>query len=239
MRSDVASVRPPADIVVESRTLLERARLSDQETVRLFCVEECVAFGLKDVHAAGYERAREAARSAGFAPVPRVEGGRAIVASPATLGVAWTIPGADGRARIRPRFSLLAAIVADALRALGIEAEVGPVQGEYCPGDFSVGVGGRTKLAGLGQRVTAAGAHLGAFVVVDDASRLRDVLTTVNAALEIPWEPMSLGSAADHASGVTVADVARAIESELASRFAVEPFEHNAQMLSATQGEHR
>ena len=65
-----------------------------------------------------------------------------------------------------------------------------------------------------------------AFVVVDDASRLRDVLTTVNAALEIPWEPMSLGSAADHASGVTVADVARAIESELASRFAVEPFEH-------------
>jgi len=100
---------------------------------------------------------------------------------------------------------------------------VGPVAGEYCPGDFSVGVGGRSKLAGLGQRVTASGAHLGAFVVVDDADRLRAVLTRVNAALAIPWAPASLGSAAEHASGVTVEDVARAVEVELARRFAIQP----------------
>ena len=218
LRSETASIARPAEVVEVSRALLSGARAGEPEVVRLFRVSECVAFGPKDVRAPGYAHALECARDAGFEAVPRVEGGRAIAAGPSTLGIAWTIPGGDGRARIRPRFSMLASIVADALRALGIDAEVGPVAGEYCPGDFSVGVAGRVKLAGLGQRVTAAGVHLGAFVVVDDADRLREVLTSVNAALEIPWVPASLGSVAELASGVTVEDVARAVTASFRAR---------------------
>ncbi len=239
LHTDLTSIASPSGVVAASRTLLARADPHAPEVVRLFRVRDCVAFGLKDERAPGYLRARAAAHDAGFEVTSRVEGGRAIAAGPSTLGIAWTIPGADGRARIRPRFSMLAAVIADALRAVGVAAEVGPVAGEYCPGDFSVGVGGRSKLAGLGQRVTASGAHLGAFVVIDDAERLRAVLTRVNMALAIAWAPESLGGAADHARGVTLEDVARAVASEFTRRFAVEPIAQGWSAASAVPGGHR
>ncbi len=218
LRAAIDAVVAPAEVVAASRALLERPPAGD--VVRLFRTRACVAFGPKDERASGYSRAVEAAQAAGFEPVPRLEGGRAVATGPATLGIAWTVPGGDGRARIRPRFSMLAAIVAEALRELGVAAEVGPVAGEYCPGDFSVGVGGRVKVAGLGQRVTAGGSHLGAFVVVDDAVQLREVLAPVNEALGVAWEPRSLGSVADLVGpGVGLEAVARAVEGAFGRRF--------------------
>lgn len=187
----------PARAIEASHALLEAAAASDIETVRLFRVSSCVAFGPRDERAADFEHAVELAQSAGFEAVPRVEGGRAVAADPDTLCIAWTIPDRDGRSRIRPRFSLLAATVAEALRALGVDAEVGAIPGEYCPGDFSIGVGARLKLVGLGQRVTTGAVHLGAFIVVDGSPRLREVLTAVNGALGVEWDPRSLGSVAD------------------------------------------
>jgi lipoate-protein ligase A len=212
LRVDLA-LTDPAAVVAESRTLLAATAGAEQarELVRLFRVRDCVAFGPQDERAQGHARALEAARAAGFAAVPRVEGGRAVAAGPGVLGIAWTIADREARARIRPRFSLLAAVIAEALRAQGVDAAVGPVAGEYCPGDFSVGAGGRVKLAGLGQRVTASGAHLGAFVVIEEAARLRAVLGDVYGALGIAWQPASLGCVRDLRGESGVEDVARAL----------------------------
>ncbi|MFN8638975.1 MAG: lipoate--protein ligase family protein [Dehalococcoidia bacterium] len=188
------STASPAALVAESRALLEASARSGIQTLRLFRVAPCVAFGPKDERAPGYAAAADVARRAGFEGVTRLEGGRAVAADAGTLGIAWTVPGDDGRARIRPRFSLLGAALAEALRSLDVDAGVGGVRGEYCPGDFSVHARGEVKLAGLGQRVTAHGAHLGATLVVEGAPRLRAVLASVNAALEVDWDPRTLGS---------------------------------------------
>ncbi len=198
--------------VARSRATLAAVGAGGPETLRLFRVAPCVAFGPQDEHQPGYARALEVARAAGYEAVARVEGGRAIAAHTATLAIAWTIPGADGRARIRPRFSQLAALLAEALRESGVDAGVGAVPGEYCPGDFSVNARDVVKLVGLGQRVTGGATHLGAFVVVDGASELRRVLAVVYDALDVAWAPASLGSVASELGHpVQVDDVARRV----------------------------
>lgn len=209
---ELESALSPAVAVSRSRAALAAAGAGGAETLRLFRVTSCVAFGPKDEHEPGYARALEVTGEAGFEAVARVEGGRAIAANGATLAIAWTIPGADGRARIRPRFSLLAALLAEALRALGVDARTGTVRGEYCPGDFSVNARDVVKLAGLGQRVTVEATHLGAFIVVDGASELRAVLTGVYQALRLDWEPASLGSlAGELGHPVGIEDVGRSV----------------------------
>ncbi len=58
--------------------------------------------------------------------------------------------------------------LAGALRGLGVDARVGEVPGEYCPGAYSVNARGRVKLIGTAQRLVRGAALLGASVVVGD-----------------------------------------------------------------------
>jgi octanoyl-[GcvH]:protein N-octanoyltransferase len=136
-----------------------------------------------------------------------------------TLALSWAIPDADARAGIRPRFELLADIVVDALRSLGIDARVGEVPGEYCPGEHSVNARGRTKLMGVGQRVVEGAAHVGGVIVVDGADLIRDTLLPVYAALEVDWDPSTVGSLAAEAPGLTWDDARIALEAAFARRF--------------------
>jgi lipoate-protein ligase A len=69
------------------------------------------------------------------------------------------------------------------------------VAGEYCPGRWSVNEGGLRKLAGIGQRVIHGGAHVGTVLVAEDAESLRDVLEPVYEALELEWDPSTVGAA--------------------------------------------
>jgi octanoyl-[GcvH]:protein N-octanoyltransferase len=57
-----------------------------------------------------------------------------------------------------------------------------------------VNAAGARKLAGIGQRVVAHGSHTGAVIVVDGAERIRDVLEPVNRALELDWDPRTVGA---------------------------------------------
>ena len=90
-----------------------------------------------------------------------------------------------------------------ALARLGVDARVGEVPGEYCPGAFSVNARGRTKLAGVGQRLISGAAHLGGVVVVRDSAGVRDVLIPVYEALGLEWDPETTGSVEDEVPGVT------------------------------------
>jgi lipoate-protein ligase A len=96
---------------------------------------------------------------------------------------------------------------------------VGEVPGEYCPGRWSVNAGGARKLAGIGQRVISGGAHVGTVIVVDDAAAVRRVLGPVYAALELDWDPATVGAVAEEAPGVGWEAVRDALLSEYAARF--------------------
>jgi lipoate-protein ligase A len=176
---------------------------SQPETLRLHRPGPIVAFGPKDRLATGYRSAIQAARDQGFGSVQRLAGGRAAVFHEQTIAFSWAIPDGNPRLRIQDRFQELAEIVRDALRGLGIDARIGEVPGEYCPGAHSVNAGGRTKLMGVGQRIVLRAAHVGGVLVVGESDRIRDVLLPVNAALGLEWDATTVGSIQDEVAGIT------------------------------------
>lgn len=205
------------------------------ETLRLHPTVDIVAFGRQDAVSPGFATAVEAARAAGFAPVERLAGGRAAVFHTRTLAFAWAMPNPEPRGGIHERFALLADLVATALRSLGADARVGEVPGEYCPGAYSVNLGGRVKVMGVGQRLVRGGAHLGGVIVVADGHRVREVLEPVYAALGLAWDPGTAGDLASALPGVGLGEVAQALAAELGRRFRVEEGEIDA--LTLTEGD--
>ena len=198
---------PIGDPVLEIaawRALLTRVSAGElPETLRVARPSRMVAFGKQDVVASGYADAVGAARGKGFEAVLRLAGGRAAVFHEGTIGLAHAVPEASPREGIRRRFETTAALIGRALSALGVDARVGEVEGEYCPGTYSVSARGERKLAGVGQRLIANAAHVGSVIVVDDAARVREVLLPVYAALGLDWDPATTGEVAAEATGVT------------------------------------
>jgi lipoate-protein ligase A len=176
-----------------------------------------VAFGRRDTFLPGFPAATVAARRHGFAPVIRGAGGRAAAYDQGCLIFDEVMP-ADGSA-IRVRFAEDSHRQARALRTLGVDARVGEVPGEYCPGEFSVNARGRVKLIGAAERIIRGAWLHSSVVAVDGAPALRAVLEDVYAALELDWDPASVGAVADEAPGVDIEEVRRVLLAAYESRY--------------------
>jgi octanoyl-[GcvH]:protein N-octanoyltransferase len=171
-----------------------------------------VAFGRLDALRPGFAAAVAAARAHGFEPVLRAPGGHAVAYHDGSLGIDEVIGEADPIAGMHDRFARSGERLAAALRGLGVDARVGRVPDEFCPGDFTVNARGAVKLVGTAQRVVRHASLLAASVVVVDPEPVREVLRDVYRALELDWDPATLGAVADEApAGVGVDEVERAV----------------------------
>jgi lipoate-protein ligase A len=213
---------PTLDTAVSRAILLRVSAGELPETMRLGRPGAMVAFGRRDVASSGYARAVRAARARGFEAVERLAGGRAAVFHERTVAIAHAVADRDPTPDTRARFDDMAAIVAGALGSLGIDARIGEVAGEYCPGEHSVNAGGRTKLAGLGQRLVKGAAHMGGVVVVGGSDRVRDVLVPVYDALGLEWDPDTVGSVEDELGTGDLESMEKAILEQLALRYELE-----------------
>lgn len=194
--------------------LRQSARGGLEPALRLYRPQPTVAFGQRDTRLPGFEAASAAVRTLGFAPLVRKAGGRAAAYHEGCLIVDHIEPHADAVAGSRARFSILGELLADALRRVGVDARIGEIPGEYCPGEFSVhGVGSThsVKLVGTAQRVIAGAWLFSSVIVVEDSAPIRRVLEATYSALELPWEPSTAGAAEDLVPGVTVEAVASAV----------------------------
>jgi octanoyl-[GcvH]:protein N-octanoyltransferase len=203
-----------------SAAILQRVASGElPETGRLGRPGRIVTFGRRDAVEPGFPAAVEAARTAGYEVVQRLAGGRAAAYNGAALNLSHAHRDPSPAGATQARFAAMAQLVCAALVELGVDARVGEVPGEYCPGAFSVNAGGRVKLAGIGQRLIKGGAHVGCVVVAAQSEALREVLVPVYSALEIDWDPATAGSVEDEAPGVTIDDLETAIASALQNRF--------------------
>jgi lipoate-protein ligase A len=204
--------RPPALEVAVSHALVERVSAGALGPVlRIYRPAPTLAFGRLDAIAPGFVAAAAAARAHGFEPVLRAPGGHAVAYHAGCLVVDELIPADDPIAGLQDRFARTGEWLADALRTLGVDARVGRIDGEFCPGDFTVSARGRVKLVGTAQRVVRHASLLAASVAVTDGAALRDVLTDVYAALDLDWDPATAGAIEDDVPGVTLEAVAQAI----------------------------
>jgi octanoyl-[GcvH]:protein N-octanoyltransferase len=204
--------RPPALEVAVSHALVERVSAGALGPVlRVYRPAPTLAFGRLDAIAPGFAAAAAAARAHGFEPVVRAPGGHAVAYHDGCLVVDELIGAKDPIAGLQDRFAGSGEWLARALRRLGVDARVGRVDGEFCPGDFTVSARGRVKLVGTAQRVVRHASLLAASVAVTDGSAIRAVLTDVYAALELDWDPATAGAIEDDVPGVTLDAVEQAI----------------------------
>jgi octanoyl-[GcvH]:protein N-octanoyltransferase len=208
----------PAFGTAVSEAILERvAAGEDPPTLRIHRPGPELALSKQDAVSPGFEAAVEAGRAAGFEPVLRLAGGRAAAFHEGTIAFAMATPEANPARTTHERFRFAAGAVAAALGSLGVDARVGEVPREYCPGGWSVNARGAAKLVGIGQRLVSGAAHVGGVIVVDGSARLRDLLVPVYEALELDLDPATVGSVADEVGPTAVEPVESAVLGELAS----------------------
>ena len=207
---------PPLDTAISHAILEEVATGRRGETFRLYVPGRVVAFGRQDTVAEGYPEAVRACRLEGYEAVERLAGGRAAVFNEGTLAFSWAIPASDPVGTIGVRFAEVDRIVVGALSSLGFDARVGEVEGEYCPGRYSVNLSGRWKVMGVGQRLRRGVAHVGGVVAVRGREAINQVLTPVYRALSVEWDPDATGSLRAERPGTTMSEVAGALLAELA-----------------------
>jgi octanoyl-[GcvH]:protein N-octanoyltransferase len=173
----------------------------------------------QETHLPGFAAATEAASDLGFPMLVRNSGGGAVAANRGSVSFSLTFPVEDLRHGLYERYSEGLDLVASALRSIGVEAEGGEVEGEFCPGAYSVRSGGPwgVKHAGLAQRVTRRSARLEALVLVSETDEVRTVLERVYGLLGLPFRPESIGD--------LPADLSRMIQAlseEVRGRYEVE-----------------
>ena len=155
----------------------------------------------------GFGVAARLSEEAGFPVLVRNSGGGAVAANEGSISFSLTFPVEDLRRGLYDRYTEGVNLVVAALAKLGVAAEAGEVEGEFCPGAYSVRSGGYsgTKVAGLAQRVTQRAARVEALILVTQTAELRATLELFYGALGLPFRPESIAD-------LPGADVPRAIE---------------------------
>jgi octanoyl-[GcvH]:protein N-octanoyltransferase len=215
-----------ADLDRSLHLLREVASGARGPLLRAYTPARTLAFGQRDARLPGFGEASAAAAALGFAPVVRSAGGRAAAYHEGCLIIDQIQSEPEAMRGHQARFAHFGELYAQALRGVGVDAAVGEIPGEYCPGEFSVhgtperglapdGVG-RVKLVGTAQRVVAGAWLFTSVLVVSGAPSLCEVTTRVYAALGLELDPRTVGDAVGLVgSGVSVPTPTSVLDSVL------------------------
>ena len=196
-----------------SRELFAHTVETGEPTVRAWTPHRQVAFGRRDARADDYDRARAVAEAHDFPPVEREVGGRAVAYTGSTVAFARTEPAEGHDSDIQQRYARATADLRGAFDRLGVRAREGEPPDSFCPGSHSLRTDG--KIAGLAQRMTGDAALVAGIVVTRDAGAMAGVLEPIYDALDVAFDPDSVGSVARAGGDADPGTVARTIEQAL------------------------
>lgn len=181
------------------RRTLESLKEGAPGFLRIYRPQPTAAFSPRDTVSQHHAKAVQAMREMGFTPVERRAGGQLAVYDRNALVIDQVVPHKEPHPHVIERFDRFSEAIASALRSFGVDARVGALDGEYCPGDYSVNGEGRIKLVGVAQRINRCGYHLGAVVSVLPSPRARSAIAAAYGILGIPFDPETFGAIADFA----------------------------------------
>jgi octanoyl-[GcvH]:protein N-octanoyltransferase len=186
--------RPEDGFGLQQAVLEEVADGSRGATALLWTSSRYVGATHPETHLPGFDEAARLTEERGFPVLVRNSGGGAVAANEGCVSFSLTSPVKDLRHGLYDRYTEGVDLVVAALNKLGVAAEAGEVEGEFCPGAYSVRSGGYSgvKIAGLAQRVTRRAARVEALVLITQTTELRDVLRLFYDALELPFRPESI-----------------------------------------------
>jgi octanoyl-[GcvH]:protein N-octanoyltransferase len=213
----VEHLRRPEDGFGLQQAVLEEVASGERgPTALLWTSSRYVSATRPETRLPGFEQAVGTAAELGFPVMVRNSGGGAVAANEGSISFSLTFPVEDLRHGLYDRYTEGVEIVASALREVGVEAEGGEVEGEFCPGAYSVRSGGPsgTKHAGLAQRVTRRAARVEAVILVSETAELAFVLERFYGALGLPFRPESVGDVP-----ASVPQVIEALSAEVRERY--------------------
>lgn len=178
-----------------------------------------VAFTARDLRSPGIERATAIARAHGFAAGTRSPGGKMVAYDSGAVVVDHLAATSASNPSGSALFSAHATHHARVLGSLGsLDTRVGEVPGEYCPGEYSVNVGGVVKVLGSAQRIVRQGSLFSTVIQVELSTAVREVITEVSAALGYELRESSLGGLAEFSPGLTAAEVREVLRDDYRHR---------------------
>jgi octanoyl-[GcvH]:protein N-octanoyltransferase len=227
------------------RTVFDQvARGARPATVSITPSTRHVGVTRRDTFRPGFEDAVRAAGGMGYPVLVRSAGGGATAADRGTFGFSIIRPADESESGrgIRERYDEAAAFVLGAFSRLGVEAEVGEVRDEFCPGDHSIRVGdgeGGMKVVGIAQRITRRATSVGGIALVEGEQELARVLERVYDAMQLPFRKESVGSLhrAGYEAGTQNAIEALAAEAERAYDAVRVPLDERTLRLASREGE--
>ena len=172
--------------------------VADARSLRVYVPAPTVAMSRWESRQPGFDEAQRLSYEHGFEPVVRPTGGRAAVYDETCLVFDLIVREQDGLDP-RPMFAGTSARLAAEMQRLGVDARVGEVAGEYCPGEFSINARGAVKLIGTSQRAVRGARLLSGVIVLGGVDHLLPVLSAVNDALRLDWDPSTFGGLAAEA----------------------------------------
>lgn len=208
----LSPVTPEEDVERVRQALLDLGNTAEG-SLRIYRARPTAAFAPRDLLMSNYPQAADAMRSLGFAPVERRTGGQLAVYDESALIIDLVSPHPEARLHVIERFAGFSGAIARALQGFGIDARLGAVPGEYCPGEYSINSGGLVKIVGVAQRVNRFGYHLGAVISVEASARVLEAVTMAYRILGLPFEAASFGTLAQ--AGIAFPQLRDALQAEL------------------------
>lgn len=109
-----------------------------------------------------------------------------------TVTVLWVTQIDDVRRGLEGRYATARDRLERTLESLGVTPTRDEPPNSFCPGQHGLSAEG--KLVGLAQRVRADVAVVAGLIVIDDHDAIATVLADVYDALDVPFDPASVGS---------------------------------------------
>lgn len=184
----------PGDYAAWVKDKLATLQLGDAGILRLRRPQPTAAFSPQDTTHPDYERIREQARANGFEPIERGTGGRLTMFDEQSLAITLIFPHAEPHAHTIRRYEIFSGAIAAALTKLGIDARVGELQNEYCPGKFSINAEGRVKLVGIAQRMNRRCVQMGAIIAFARSDKACDAIAEAYQSMGLAFDPMTYGA---------------------------------------------
>lgn len=203
-----AEARPsPTEYAAWVQHQLANLQPTDQGVLRFRRPRPTAAFSPQDTTHPDYERIKHEARASGFEPIERGTGGRLTMFDEHALAITIISPHADPHQHTIKRYEIFAGAIAVALLKLGIDARIGELPNEYCPGKFSINAEGRVKLVGIAQRMNRRCIQMGAIIAVERSDKACAAIADSYQAMDLAFDSATYGAISEFQTRVAYSQV--------------------------------
>lgn len=190
---------------------LTNLKAGNEGILRFRRPQPTAAFSSQDTSHPNYQRAKEQALANGFTPIERGTGGRLSIFDEGALALTLIAPHSNPHEHTMRRYELFAGAIVGAISNLGIDARIGELPNEYCPGKFSINAQGRFKLVGVAQRMNRRGYQMGAIIAIERSDRACSAITDAYRTMALSFDPNTYGAISDLRVGLDYHEICQAL----------------------------